>query len=48
MSIVIVKRPMGYVAHLRFADRAKDIDLSAGSHSVIYYLIEKYIDNQNF
>lgn len=47
MSIVIVKRAEGYVAHLRFTDRTKDIDLSATSHTVIYYLIERYLDNQN-
>lgn len=48
MSIVIVRWPKGYVAHLRFEDPRHNIDLSHFSKGLLYESIERYVgEKQN-
>lgn len=42
-SIVIVRWPRGYVAHVRFTDSSKDIDLSSYNKFYLYEMVEKYV-----
>jgi hypothetical protein len=41
-SVVVVKWPKGWVAHIRYKDSKKDIDLSSGSRYLIHILIDKH------
>ena len=46
-SAVIVRHNRGYVAHVRFADKQFDIDLSSKSKHYLYELIESYCERVN-
>lgn len=41
-SGIIVRHKRGYVAHLRFADKQYDVDLSSKSKHYLYELIVGY------
>ena len=43
LSAVIVKWPRGYVAHVRFADASKNVDLSSHNKHYLYELVENYV-----
>ncbi|CAB4182810.1 hypothetical protein UFOVP1439_43 [uncultured Caudovirales phage] len=41
-SVVIVRWPKGFVAHVRFADVTYDIDMSSHNKNYLYEAIERY------
>jgi len=42
-DIVIVKWPKGYVAHVRYGDRYKDIDISHSNYKTLHWLVARYV-----
>lgn len=46
-SVVIVRWPRGYVAHVRYADPRKNVNISSGTRYMLNHLIDKLFRSPN-